>query len=319
MYQKAYFWTRLISIGELCRRLNILTADHDRILMNLLSNALKFTRAGYVLLMLEMSGSNLVAKIQDTGCGVPPSFLPQLFEPFSQAQARIGSQRGTGLGLSIVKQLLHKMQGTIDVQSRHPELEDIGPDETGSKFTISIPVKVDPSRRASEPIIESPTVAMFQTSREKSQAGVRLAWEHFGYNVVMVTDCKQLENIAFKYIWADLIYLEKNTDCLNTLLARSEWTVLVPHDSQVAIQRLPGALSSSHFVPLQRPLIWHTFEARVTIAEQASNKTLLRSVRFASKVDVLDGQNKSQPRESSTSKNVTVLLVEDNPVRLVTL
>ncbi|KAL8868472.1 MAG: hypothetical protein Q9174_004968, partial [Haloplaca sp. 1 TL-2023] len=70
----------------------------QRILMNLLSNALKFTSSGYILLLVECHGSNLVATVKDTGCGIPPSFLPDLFEPFKQAQTR-GKQRGTGLGL----------------------------------------------------------------------------------------------------------------------------------------------------------------------------------------------------------------------------
>ena len=63
-----------------------------RILMNLLSNALKFTRSGYILLLIEMENGKLVTTVKDTGSGVPPSFLPQLFEPFKQAQTR-GSQR----------------------------------------------------------------------------------------------------------------------------------------------------------------------------------------------------------------------------------
>ncbi|KAL9024859.1 MAG: hypothetical protein Q9196_006206, partial [Gyalolechia fulgens] len=67
----------------------------QRILMNLLSNALKLTVTGYMLLLVEIQNGNLVATIKDTGCGIPSSFLPDLFEPFKQAQTR-GTQRGTG-------------------------------------------------------------------------------------------------------------------------------------------------------------------------------------------------------------------------------
>ena len=55
-----------------------------RILMNLLSNALKFTRSGYILLLVGFEDGRLVATVKDTGPGVPPSFLPQLFEPLSK-------------------------------------------------------------------------------------------------------------------------------------------------------------------------------------------------------------------------------------------
>lgn len=80
-----------------------------RILMNLLSNAIKFTRSGYILLLIEMEGGKIIVTVKDSGSGVPPSFLPQLFEPFKQAQTRLGSQRGTGLGLSITLGLLNRM------------------------------------------------------------------------------------------------------------------------------------------------------------------------------------------------------------------
>lgn len=98
-----------------------------RILMNLLSNALKFTSSGYILLSIQMRNDKLMASVTDTGCGVPPAFLPQLFEPSKQAQVR-GAGRGTGLGLSIIKQLLRKMQGTIVGESKYRDDEDVGPE-----------------------------------------------------------------------------------------------------------------------------------------------------------------------------------------------
>lgn len=289
-----------------------------RILMNLLSNALKFTCSGYVMLSLEMSEDKLVCKVLDSGIGVPPSFLPQLFEPFKQAQTR-GSQRGTGLGLSIVKQLLHKMQGTIEVQSRHAEIEDVGPDQTGSTFTITVPTQVSsPTIVQGVPtIIEAPTVAIFDTGKDLCMDGWKMAWEHFEHNVIVVNNMTELNGVDFKYIFADAAFLDRNQEILHQLIKHDDWTILVPYDTQNSLQRLPGMLSAPQFVPLQKPLQWHTFASRVAIASQAPNKqTLSRSVRFASKVDILDGQNKEQPREASTSKNVIVLLVEDNPVSL---
>lgn len=103
-----------------------------RIIMNLLSNAMKFTGTGYILLLLEWLDGRLIITVKDTGSGIPSSFLPQLFEPFKQAQTR-GKQRGTGLGMSIIKQLLNKMQGTINVESKFAEF-GVVPDETGSTF-----------------------------------------------------------------------------------------------------------------------------------------------------------------------------------------
>jgi signal transduction histidine kinase len=146
-----------------------------RILMNLLSNALKFTRSGYILLLVEFENENLVATVKDTGSGVPPSFLPQLFEPFKQAQTR-GSQRGTGLGLSIVKQLLHKMGGNITVESRHPEAGEIEPAPSGSTFTISIPVQTSATNDDAIFPALLPKIAIFHAGNERSVEGLQTAW-----------------------------------------------------------------------------------------------------------------------------------------------
>ena len=108
-----------------------------RIFINLISNALKFTRSGYILLLVEMNDDKLVTMVKDTGLGIPSSFLPRIFEPFTQVQVR-GWQRGTGLGLSIIKQLLEKMQETIAIESLHSDTAEVCSEETGSTFAVTI-------------------------------------------------------------------------------------------------------------------------------------------------------------------------------------
>jgi signal transduction histidine kinase len=68
----------------------------QRILMNLLSNALKFTQSGYVFLV-ELKERNLVATVKDSGFGIPEPFLPHLFEPFKQAQAKANTSKWEAL------------------------------------------------------------------------------------------------------------------------------------------------------------------------------------------------------------------------------
>lgn len=65
-----------------------------RILMNLLSNALKFTRSGYVMLSISIVNGKLIAKVEDTGCGLDPDFIPRMWDPFQQGEVR-GTQRST--------------------------------------------------------------------------------------------------------------------------------------------------------------------------------------------------------------------------------
>lgn len=286
----------------------------QRILMNLLSNALKFTRSGYIMLLIEMNNSKLVATVKDTGTGIPPSFLPQLFEPFKQATTR-GSQRGTGLGMSIIKQLLHKMQGTIEVESKHPDTASVEPDQTGSTFTVTIPAPLstmpDPEPIRAETL---PSIAVFHGDNERYFEGLRTAWEKFGFDVVRVKDFTDLFDSTWKYVWADLPFLKAHPGCLEQLLEQDRWQVLVPHDTQEALRQTPEALSGPHLVRLQKPLLWHTFADQIVAAgEPSNNAALARVVRFAPNVDIVDGNDREQIQEA-TAKDSLILLVEDNPV-----
>ena len=286
----------------------------QRILMNLLSNALKFTRSGYVMLLIEMENDKLVATVKDTGTGIPPSFLPQLFEPFKQATTR-GSQRGTGLGMSIVKQLLHKMQGTIDVESRHPDTTSVGPGQTGSTFTVTIPAPLS-STPDPEPLLTEalPSIAAFHGDNERSFEGLCTAWETSGFDLVRVKEFADLSDSEWKYVWADLPFLKGNPHCLQQLLEQDQWQVLVPCDTQEALRPTLSVLGGSHLVRLQKPLLWHTFADQIAAAgEPTNNAALARTVRFAPQVDIVDGNDKEQPQEA-TAKNSVILLVEDNPV-----
>lgn len=92
-----------------------------QVLLNLLSNAIKFTpHGGSVTIVLSHTGSGMAEiTVQDTGCGIHDSMLPNLFEPFSTTanDPRI-AQEGTGLGLAISKSLVTMMGGTIAAESR---------------------------------------------------------------------------------------------------------------------------------------------------------------------------------------------------------
>jgi hypothetical protein len=283
-----------------------------RILMNLLSNSLKFTSSGFVMLTLEMSDGDLIVKVRDSGTGIPPSFLPHLFEPFSQASTR-GTQRGTGLGLSIVKQLLHKMQGDISVQSRHFD-GGFGPGETGTTFTITIPVQMSPPA-PSRQILESNTVALFSPPPRLLE-GLKIAWQLFGYDIVVFNHFSELANYEIKYLWVEFRYLSQNGDCLRHLLGRTDFTTLVPFEHEESPQQLPGVLSAPHFILLPKPLIWHTFFNRTAIGSHgAAPSTASPSTDNSSKTQVGNSSERQGSLEGTiTSETVNILLVEDNAV-----
>lgn len=282
----------------------------QRILMNLLSNSLKFTSSGFVMLSLEMIDDNLIAKVRDSGTGIPLSFVPRLFEPFSQAETR-GTQRGTGLGLNIVRQLVHKMEGDIDVQSRHMD-DGFESSETGTTFTITIPVQMSPPILTQQ-IVESNTVALFSPPPHLLD-GLKIAWQLFGYDIVVVHHFSELSNYEIKYVWVEFRYLSENADCLRYLLSQAHFTVLAPFGHQESPQRFPGVLSAPHFVLLSKPLIWHTFHNRTVIASHAAAALKPSPSTDDSTTEIgIDCERQHFANGDGTSETI-ILLVEDNAV-----
>jgi len=108
----------------------------QKIFLNLISNAIKYTPAGGTVsasLKLQEGGDSCIMQVSDTGIGIRPEFLPHLFEAFSQEhRPEAGTVAGTGLGLAIVRRIVTCMNGTISVAST------VG---TGSQFTVVLPLE----------------------------------------------------------------------------------------------------------------------------------------------------------------------------------
>ncbi|MBA3270721.1 MAG: PAS domain-containing protein [Acidobacteria bacterium] len=106
-----------------------------QILVNLLSNALKYTKNGVVEILAQhqQPGGRLKLRVRDSGVGIAPEDHQRIFEPFQQAKRVIARpQGGTGLGLAISRRLARMLGGDIDVESQLGE---------GSTFTLTIPVR----------------------------------------------------------------------------------------------------------------------------------------------------------------------------------
>lgn len=90
----------------------------ERIVQHVLNNAIKFTEEGKVDVRVQMSGTQAVVEIEDTGIGIAPTFLEEAFLPFTQEHA--GNDRpyeGSGLGLAITKHLVELLGGRFEVES----------------------------------------------------------------------------------------------------------------------------------------------------------------------------------------------------------
>ena len=103
----------------------------EGVLVNLIHNAVKFTRrGGSVTLSANADGESVVFAVRDSGAGIPSDDLPRIFERFYRVdKSRAGS--GTGLGLSIAKHIVEAHGGRIWAQSREGQ---------GSVFCFSIPI-----------------------------------------------------------------------------------------------------------------------------------------------------------------------------------
>ncbi|MFH9011010.1 SpoIIE family protein phosphatase [Streptomyces sp. NPDC017943] len=103
----------------------------EKVVLNLLSNALKFTFEGSVGVRVHRSGAEAVVSVSDTGIGVPATEMPRLFERFHRIEnARSRSNEGSGIGLALVRELVGLHGGSITARSSEGE---------GTTFTIRLP------------------------------------------------------------------------------------------------------------------------------------------------------------------------------------
>ena len=133
-----------------------------RLLMNVLSNAIKYNREkGHVMLdCFELSSTGDKVQIcfvcADTGIGMSEEFQKRMFEPFTQENAGARSiYGGTGLGMSITKSLVDKIGGTIEVESKQG---------VGTTYTITLPFTID-NTEAAEPEQQQTDLTVLQGRR----------------------------------------------------------------------------------------------------------------------------------------------------------
>lgn len=91
-----------------------------QVLTNLISNAVRFSpRGSQVAVGAVQEGKEITIQVEDRGRGIPESFQPRIFSPFSQAESpRTRSREGSGLGLTITKALVEDMGGTLTFPSK---------------------------------------------------------------------------------------------------------------------------------------------------------------------------------------------------------
>lgn len=117
-----------------------------QVITNLLSNALRFTDEGYIILRSRTDGEQWLVEVEDSGCGIDPAKLAEIFQPFVQVSGKRG---GTGLGLTISSRLAQAMGGELSATSTP---------EVGSCFCLRLLLIED------NPLTQRITVEMLNTS-----------------------------------------------------------------------------------------------------------------------------------------------------------
>ena len=140
-----------------------------RIVLNILDNAIKFTKEGGIILRIksrkEEYGTNLIVSIRDSGIGMEPADMEKIFTSFSQVDSRRNREEGgIGLGLAITQALVYRMGGFITVKST-PKI--------GSCFSFTIPQKV---------LDETPIVSI--KNKQHLYAAFYVNMEKYNYSIV---------------------------------------------------------------------------------------------------------------------------------------
>ena len=175
-----------------------------QVLVNLVGNALKFTAAGRVAVEVRRGQSHeqLICTVTDTGIGIPPERMEQLFQPFIQGDASTTRRYGgTGLGLAISKRLVELMGGTIGLVSRVDE---------GTVFNFTVQMPPAPVLGGGEP---APTGigrrAVVIDDDPVAQRFIVQVLEHDGYIVLSFDTCAAAKAGLAEVAAPDLVVVDQ--------------------------------------------------------------------------------------------------------------
>lgn len=254
----------------------------QQVLINLLNNAVKFTKSGNVSLKIStrpISDKNvmLIASVSDTGCGISQENIGRLFKMFRQIDSkRNRNVEGTGLGLAISKKLLGLMGGTISVESEPGK---------GSTFTFEVPQEITREERSVVQSAPAGTVVCILLGNQYLRQSVETAIREIGAVTVSI-DNPLLG--AKAYIIADYELL----DDAKELIARN------PELKCILIDRFDSTAYSDNenITIIRKPVYSFSLSAAMGIGEK-----FMRSDDTESDV-------------SFTAPEAYVLIVDDNDI-----
>jgi PAS domain S-box-containing protein len=273
-----------------------------QVLLNLVSNAVKFTERGRVVLSVERlpagpSGrARLSFEVADSGIGIPAQTVPRLFHPFTQADASTTRRYGgTGLGLVIARRLVQLMGGDIEVHS------EVG---VGSRFRFS----TEFADARSEPVASAHAGRrmLIAVSDEVARAALAERLEVLGADVVRTTELAaaldELQRCAPQAPRFDLLVFEAAGDDAARLAAWRERGAPLPATLRLVPFAAPAVQDGPADMDLRKPL-----------RRAALGRAVQSLLGAATPAPALPAQ-RDGPLVAASPRSALVLLVEDNPV-----
>ncbi len=271
----------------------------SQVLVNLVSNAIKFTNAdGDVEVIIEKKeeserDATILFSVRDTGIGISPEQREKIFDAFAQADA--GTSRkygGTGLGLAISSKLVKKMGGTLDIESEPGK---------GSNFFFTLTLTKGPDQEQEIVKFSNTNAAVIVPNKDESHATaqnlkryaeyIKLDFEIYTYKEIFELASDELPKILF----IDHQYLRRSDD-LNRMLDLNTRTILV---TTGLLKKAAEAVKNRVRKIIYKPANYHKI---VDAIETALESKVLESVKSTAK--------KSEER----FENLRVLVAEDNPI-----
>ena len=212
----------------------------ERLIVNLLSNALKFTKRGGIEITIELQDDSFRLTVSDSGIGIKEDQLPHIFDRFRQADGSESREyAGTGIGLALVKEIAEVHKGSVTAHSRFGE---------GTTFRVTIPLgraHLDPSYIVEEPSDHVVTLPQHEIAVIGEGATDREGVER----------ANREAEIAFDETRPTILYAEDNPDLRRHVrdLLRGTYNVFLAVDGRDALQKIseyhPELVISDEMMP----------------------------------------------------------------------
>lgn len=272
----------------------------SQVIINFMTNAIKFTDRGYVELYMGFDkterGINLKVEVRDTGIGIKEENMKKLFESFQQVDTRKNrAVEGTGLGLVISKRIIEKMGGEVNVSSSYGE---------GSVFGFTVPIKVTDY---------TPFVTL--KDKESIRTGIFINMSRFSKQNIAYKYREQVDQIG-NGLEVDYVYMDTIDELKAAVIGESLTHVFVGKSEYCKYKEyLEEIASNVSVVVIKEAYDMAEVPSNIRcISKPLSVMSLARIFNNETLEKIVDGNNIAGV--SFTAEGTKVLVVDDNHINL---